>query len=150
MRIRFAVIAVFSLVAVVLAGACDKPAANKAMPTSPMGIQDPPPKPDDQPVADARIMDDDKKCTTDAECVLATTDCCGCSGLGTQSGVRKDHVAMLTKRRQPVCSVIACAQGMSDDATCNAQKAVCQAGVCVPDVGAAATKKTKVEPIKDE
>lgn len=94
---------------------------------------------------DPRVLEDDRKCASDADCTLATADCCGCNALGSQTGIRKDHVADLAKRRAPVCSAIACGQGMSDDPSCTATKAVCKAGLCVPNTVASA--KTPTAPI---
>jgi hypothetical protein len=83
---------------------------------------------------DTGLQAADTACTADAECTLTTNDCCGCAALGTQVGVRADHLAALTARRQPICSSIVCAQQMSDDPSCTARKAVCRAGQCVPDI----------------
>src|SRR6478752_7412911 len=52
---------------------------------------------------DPRVLDDDRTCTTDADCTLTTADCCGCNALGSQTGIRKDHLESLAKRRAPVC-----------------------------------------------
>ncbi len=98
---------------------------------------------------DPHVLDDDRRCTSDADCTLTTVDCCGCNALGAQTGVRKDHVAALTARRTPVCAAVQCAQQMSDDPSCSAREAACRSGVCVPDTGEAApeTKGPAAEPI---
>ena len=87
--------------------------------------------------AEMRATNEDRACTADAECVLATEDCCGCSSLGKQIGVRVDRIAVLTDRRAPICAATLCAAAMSEDPTCAATKAGCRAGVCVADVATA-------------
>jgi hypothetical protein len=101
---------------------------------------------------DERVTAADQQCTQDSECALTTADCCGCTSLGKQIGVRADVVAALAQRRAPVCASVSCAQAMSDDPSCSATKAVCKAGKCEPDVAGAPTgaptmKPTPVEPI---
>lgn len=98
---------------------------------------------------DERITAADQQCSQDSECALTTADCCGCNAAGKQIGVRADVVASLAQRRAPVCAGVSCAQSISDDPTCTATKAVCRAGKCEPDVGAAPAgmKPTPVEPI---
>lgn len=104
--------------------------------------------PTTEPAPDERVTAADQACAQDNECALTTADCCGCSSLGKQIGVRADRVADLAKRREPVCGVVQCAQQLSDDPSCTATKAVCRGGRCEPDVGGAATMKpTPVEPI---
>lgn len=94
---------------------------------------------------------DERRCTADADCTLSTLDCCGCAALGKQIGVRKDRVQALTERRRPICGVVACAQGMSEDPSCSATRAVCREGQCVPDVasGPKGGAGVDVEKIKD-
>jgi hypothetical protein len=97
---------------------------------------------------DERVTAADQQCTQDSDCALTTADCCGCTSLGKQIGVRADVVAALAQRRAPVCASVSCAQSMSDDPSCTATKAVCKAGKCEPDVGGApAMKPTPVAPI---
>ncbi|MBI1946429.1 MAG: hypothetical protein HYS27_12075 [Deltaproteobacteria bacterium] len=114
------------LAAVLVAGAlvaCAKP------PPPP-----PPPPPPSLPTAaevDVTATDDERRCAVDADCALTTVDCCGCTSLGKQTGVRKDRLQALTERRVPICGTIACAQGMSDDPSCQATRATCRDGRCV-------------------
>jgi hypothetical protein len=98
-------------------------------------------------VPDAHVLADDRTCAVDADCTLTTADCCGCNALGSQVGVRKDHVAALAARRAPVCGGVACPTTMSDDATCSANGAVCRDKVCVPESAAASGHRTPTEPI---
>jgi hypothetical protein len=137
----FAVLAALALLALT---ACPKPAPTSTTPTISAETLKAEEAAKAQP--DPRVLDDDRKCTSDADCTLATSDCCGCNALGSQTGVRKDHVADLANRRAPVCAGVACGQGMSDDPSCTATKAVCKAGLCVPNT-VATTSKTPTAPI---
>lgn len=113
----------------------------------------PPPPPLPQlPTAaevDVTATEDERRCSADVDCVLTTIDCCGCAALGRQTGVRKDRVQALTERRRTICDGIACAQGMSEDPSCSASRAVCREGSCVPDAAAAGNRGVGVEKIAD-
>ncbi len=106
----------------------------------------PPPLPTAAEV-DVTVGDDEQRCEVDEECVLTTVDCCGCNALGRQTAVRKDRLLALTERRRPICSTIACAQGMSDDPSCSASRARCLAGRCTADAAAAVQRGVGVEKI---
>lgn len=114
----------------------------------------PPPQPASAaPEPGVNVLDEERRCSSDAECTLTTVDCCGCDALGKQTGVRKDRLAALTERRRPICSVVSCAQAISDDPSCTATKAVCRDGMCVPDSiagdnGAKKPAGVGVEPIR--
>lgn len=110
----------------------------------------PPPPPPPLPAAadvDVTATDDEQRCAADADCELATYDCCGCNALGRQIGVRKDRAQALIARRSPICTTVSCAQGMSDDASCVALRAICRDGRCVPDSAAAPSPGVGVEKI---
>ena len=143
-RIAFAVFAAAAFMA-----ACPKQNTSTTTTTTTPAISDATRKAEEAAKAqpDPRVLADDRTCTTDADCTLTTTDCCGCNALGSQTGIRKDHVEALAKRRAPVCSAIACGQGMSDDPTCTATKAVCKSGVCAPNTAPASPTSTKTAPI---
>lgn len=98
---------------------------------------------------DVAATADERRCVVDDDCTLTTEDCCGCATLGKQTGVRKDRVQALTERRRTICGAIACAQGMSDDPSCVASRAVCRQGQCVPDAAAASGRGVGVEKIVD-
>lgn len=113
-----------------------------------------PPSPTTPPLpaaadVDPSATDDERRCVADADCTLATLDCCGCAALGKQIGVRKDRVQALTERRRPICGVVACAQGISEDPSCTAARAVCLEGRCVPELAAGPTGGVGVEKIAD-
>lgn len=113
-----------------------------------------PPAPPPMPLptaaeVDVTATDDERRCAADADCMLTTSDCCGCNALGKQTSVRKDRIEALTERRRPICATIACAQGMSDDPSCAATRAVCRQGRCVPDAAEGAPKGVGVEKIAD-
>ncbi|MCC7072370.1 MAG: hypothetical protein IT383_13660 [Deltaproteobacteria bacterium] len=112
----------------------------------------PPPAPPPLPTAaevDVTATADEQRCAVDADCVLATFDCCGCNALGRQVGVRKDRVQALGARRAPICGAVACAQGMGDDPSCGATRALCRDGACVPDAAAGPSRGVGVEKIAD-
>ncbi|OGQ21483.1 MAG: hypothetical protein A2138_05475 [Deltaproteobacteria bacterium RBG_16_71_12] len=112
----------------------------------------PPPPPPPVPTAaevDVTATDDERRCAADADCALATVDCCGCNALGKQTGVRKDKLVALTDRRRPICGTIACAQGMSDDPSCVATRAVCRDGSCVAETAGARPQGVGVGKITD-
>ncbi len=142
MRVRLPVLPVLTVIAGAVATlivACKEPAS-------------PPPPPPPPPVPAAADVDvaatvDEQRCAADADCVLATFDCCGCNALGHQVGVRKDRAEALAARRLPICGTIACAQGMSDDPSCVATRAVCRDGRCAPDTAAAPAAGVGVEKI---
>jgi hypothetical protein len=94
------------------------------------------------------VTSSERRCSTDADCVVVTEDCCGCAALGRQTGVRADQVARLNERRGPVCAQTLCESAMSDDPTCRATRAVCRSGLCAADVPAAlAPAPIATEPI---
>ena len=106
----------------------------------------PPPLPAAADV-DVTATDAERQCSTDADCMLTTVDCCGCNALGRQTAVRKDKLQALTERRRVICGTVACAQGMSDDPSCAATKALCRAGQCTADAAAATRPAIGVEKI---
>jgi hypothetical protein len=117
----------------------------------------PPPPPPPPPVkevkkdpdAEVKLSADDRACTRDDECTLITEDCCTCTTLGTQTGVRKDHLEAVIARRTPICGTANCPQAMSNDPSCNARRAKCMNGVCMPDApGVKPPEGVGVEPIK--
>lgn len=112
----------------------------------------PPPPPAPPPPMEVEILDAERTCTKSSECTLITEDCCGCTSFGSQAGIRKDAVAAISARRQPICSAMSCPMGMSDHPSCAARIAVCKEGQCVPETQESATqrmKPTEIEPIGD-
>lgn len=118
-----------------------------------LACQKDPPPPAPAPVmpaaadVDVTATADERRCSVDEDCALATVDCCGCAALGRQTAVRKDKIQALTERRRPICGTIACAQGISEDPSCSAARAVCREGTCVPDSPAKASSGVGVEKI---
>jgi hypothetical protein len=76
--------------------------------------------------APAASADDCKK---DAECVAVVDDCCPCSQGGKQRAIPKKEKAAYEKDRHKRCAGTACADVMSEDASC-AQRPFCAAGIC--------------------
>ncbi len=76
--------------------------------------------------APAASADDCKK---DADCVAVVDDCCPCSQGGKQRAIPKKDRATYDKDRKKRCEGTACADVMSQDATC-AQRPFCAAGIC--------------------
>ena len=122
------------VLSLVLADACNKPAPK---PPPPLTLAQP---------DDVDVLDVERHCTKNGECTLITEDCCDCTAFGSQTGVRKDKLKVITARRTPVCTAIVCPRGMSDHASCASRLAVCREGTCVPESTAAATRRlTPVE-----
>lgn len=100
----------------------------------------------------ALISDDERKCNSDDDCELTAFHCCNCTAGGRMAAVNKEKVTELLQRRGSICQDYACAQVISDDPSCGAERAVCQEGLCVP--GPATAPKGAagigVEPIPDE
>lgn len=101
----------------------------------------------------ALIKDDEATCTRDEECELTAFHCCNCGGGGRMAAARSDALPEVLRRRGIVCAEYACAQVVSDDPTCSAERAVCREGKCVPDVPAStppAPEGIGVEPIPEQ
>jgi hypothetical protein len=65
--------------------------------------------------------------------------------------VHKEKLPDVIKRRGLVCEVYECPQVVSSHPSCEAEKAVCRAGRCEPDVPeGAAAPNVPTEPIPDE
>jgi hypothetical protein len=104
----------------------------------------------------AFVQADEGLCKTDDECVLTPMHCCTCAAGGKTAAAHKDKLPTVLRRRGQACEDYTCAQVVSSDPTCEATRAVCRAGKCVPDVpegsqGAQAVGGTeKIEPEGDK
>jgi hypothetical protein len=142
-----------TLLAVLVLAACSKsaPAPKVAKPEPERVAVADKEEPDAGTVSDLTAVTlDERRCTANADCALITEDCCGCDSGGKQVGVRKDAIAELGARRTPICSQVVCSQQLSDDDSCDARRARCMEGQCVPDVpGAKPPAGVAVEKIGD-
>ncbi len=100
----------------------------------------------------AFVSNEERACQRDEECALTSAHCCNCATGGTMQGIQRDKVRDVLQRRGIICAESACPQVISDDPSCAAERAVCQDGLCVPDVpaGAGGPAGIGVEPIPDE
>ena len=69
------------------------------------------------------------ECRADADCVLVTDGCCGCSEGGKQRAIPGKAAATYEKKRKATCKETMCAAVMSDHPSC-AARAVCKEGTC--------------------
>lgn len=98
----------------------------------------------------AFVSDEEASCKSDDDCELTAYHCCNCSAGGRMAAVSKSAMSELLRRRGVVCAEYACAQVVSDDPTCAAERAVCREGKCVPDAPAStAPEGIGVEPIPE-
>jgi hypothetical protein len=79
--------------------------------------------------ARAKAPADTSDCKKDADCVAVVDDCCPCSQGGKKRAIPKKDQASYEKDRKKRCEGTACAEVMSQDATCE-QKPFCAAGIC--------------------
>lgn len=82
------------------------------------------------------VREPEQECKADADCVLTPRFCCGCTANGAMVGIHKDKLQDVLYRRVVACKEYVCAQAMSTDPSCEAARAVCRAGKCVPDAPA--------------
>lgn len=92
------------------------------------------PEPPGRGIRDPRATDDERRCTSDGECALVSADCCGCEAMGALTGVRTSALAGIKARRVSLCAEVVCAQALSQDPSCAAQRAVCRSNLCIPDI----------------
>ena len=149
-----AVTAVAVTALVLGAASCSKaPPTAAPLPASPADpsptAADPVAPPEPPPPLQTAATDDERRCKVNADCTLTTADCCGCNSGGLQVGVRADKLAALGARRAPVCSAVICVERMSDDPSCEARKARCDNGLCVPETDARPPPGLGVETIKE-
>lgn len=101
----------------------------------------------------AFVKPGEKTCTTDADCTLTPLHCCSCAAGGQMDAVRAEDLPAVIKRRGHICEDYACPQVVSTHLSCNATKAVCREGACVPDVPEGAAEGPKgigEEPIPEK
>lgn len=100
----------------------------------------------------AFVKDAEQNCERDDECTLAQEHCCTCAFKGRLVGMNRASIPTLAQRRTAVCSDYQCVAQVSDDPSCNAQRARCRKGKCVPEIDEASTPPAGVgvEPIADE
>lgn len=69
-------------------------------------------------------------CSRNADCVLVTDGCCGCTEGGKQRAIPAKARDAYEKKRRALCRGTICPQLMSEHVTCTASEAVCKEGQC--------------------
>lgn len=72
---------------------------------------------------------DTADCKKDTDCVVVPDDCCSCNQGGKQHAIPKKEKDAYEKARKKRCGGTACAEMMSEDASCS-KHAFCGAGIC--------------------
>jgi hypothetical protein len=86
----------------------------------------------------AFVRPEETTCTVDDDCVLTPQHCCTCAAGGRAMAVHKDKLPSLLQRRGQACDDYTCAQIVSSDPSCDATRAACRDGKCVPNTPAGA------------
>ena len=99
----------------------------------------------------AFVKDVERVCKVDDDCVLTPMHCCTCASGGQSVAVHKEKLPPVIQRRGVVCQEYNCTQVVSAHRTCEAERAICREGQCVPDIPEGPKNPAvKTEPIPDE
>ncbi len=74
------------------------------------------------------VKEEEQVCTADDQCTLVAMHCCSCDYRGQLVGINREHIPQLAVRRTGVCQTYECTAQKSEARSCQATKAVCQAG----------------------
>ena len=97
------------------------------------------------------VKPEEQQCTSDEQCGLVAMHCCSCDYRGQLVGINREHIPQLAVRRTGVCQTYECTAQKSDHQSCQAKKAVCKGGRCVPDLAGTTPPPAGigVEPIEE-